>query len=137
MQQFSLRFLQLAVAVSAVLCAGWLSFPALTSVSFVVLAGVFGYAFARSNRWSIFARWLCSSCAATLALDGCVLWEYFSVVSDDAQLGFSRAIPMSICLGALLGCLVTMLGQLALPHCIALVKSLFRGDKRAIRQPYK
>ena len=106
MLNFNLRFLFGVVTVCCGLTAGWMKFPAATSMVFVVLASVTGCWLARDSQ--VIRRWLASFLGTLTALLVCIFWEYLFSASDEVHLGLSRAIPGAIFLSMIISAVAVL-----------------------------
>ncbi|MEM8734572.1 MAG: hypothetical protein AAGG44_10145 [Planctomycetota bacterium] len=107
MLHFSTGRLFVLVSVAACLVAGWLSVPFLTSVAFVLLAGTAGAMCGKNWQGS----WFLATVFSAIALQGCILWEYFFPVEPEVAIGLTRAIPMSLVVATVLGLLICTVRQ--------------------------
>ncbi len=108
MIQFSLRSMFTFVTAICVLLAGYLRFPFLTAVVVVFAGAVILRLYARSKLLGTVWPWFGASVGAAVAMLICVFVAWLQVNPDGTQIGWSRAFPMSLFFGILVGTIVSV-----------------------------
>ena len=116
MIQFSLRSMFTFVTAICVLLAGYLRFPFLTAVVVVFAGAVILRLYARRKLRGAVWPWFGASVGATVAMLICVFVASLQVNPDGTRIGWSRAFPMTLIFGILVGTIVSFVDHfLAMP----------------------
>ena len=111
MTQFNLRSVFAFVLVICVLLAGSLRFPILTSVIVVFAGAVMTRFYARRKLLGPVWLWIYASVGAAFAILSCVFVASLQVNPDGTRIDWSRAFPMSLFFGILVGTIVSLAGH--------------------------
>ena len=106
MIQYKLRSLLILMTSVGVFIAGWMHFPLVTSAAAIVWAAVVARVIAsqrlRESNW----LWVISTLSATTMMLGCIFVSSLQVSVDGAQIGWSRAVPISLLCSMAVGTIV-------------------------------